>query len=444
MPRITPVLFTFPFPPQYQHFPSSVQVTGTFDDWQKTTAPLTKNDQKRRFEAEIQVDLERLPRIDDRDDDDANNNSNNESTLQKRKLVYKFILDGNNWLIDPTQPNERDYEGNLNNICFLKDRTLTEALDIERIEAQKKVKDAAEDEATIQKLSGGLSGTPNVAVNDPIQPSDLAAGNQHHHDHQNSSNSGGSGDDDGGGVGEMTHSTTTKTLVEPTTKEGSATVGDAKPLEDGSITTVPPAEHVSHSPSRSTTGDEHDGDGDYGVAILQGDPVTISPLQRTPSAEAAAGDAQPTVDASAATATTSAPAPAPAPAPASVPVPAAAENAPLSINTSTSNASASASARSLASSMSSHPTSSSNAQTPVSPTGSHSHKGAMPKLYGEEASKDNGTVKSAVPTTAISTTTPQFPSASSLAAQSSKAGGGVGGGVGGKKSIWKRLKKVFS
>ncbi|KAF9983211.1 hypothetical protein BGZ75_005317 [Mortierella antarctica] len=417
MPRITPVLFTFPFPPQDQHCPSSVQVTGTFDDWQRTAAPLTKNDQERRFEAEIQVDLERLPQIHDDDDEGAASNPR-ESLQPKRKLVYKFVLDGHNWLTDPTQPNERDYEGNLNNICFLKDRTLTETQQLERQEAERKAKEA-EDEATIQKLGGGLWGTPNFAVNDPILPPSDLAGNNNKHDLS-------SNNCDGGG-GEMTNSATTKTLVDPpTTTMGASTAGDAKPLQDGSITTtMASAEMVPHSPSQ-TTGDEHDGDGDYGVAILQGDPVTISPLQRTPSTEAAAaGDAYPTVDASIA-----------APASASAGGVAGGGNAPLSINTATSNASASASAPSLVSSMSSHPTSSSNAQTPTSPTG-NSKGTAMPKLYGVEAIKDNGAVKSAVPTTAISTTTPQFPSSSSLAVQSGKTGGR-------KKSLWKRLKKVFS
>ncbi|KAF9953503.1 hypothetical protein BGZ72_005359 [Mortierella alpina] len=408
MSRITPVLFTFPFPPQGQHFPSSVQVTGTFDDWQRTTSPLTKNDQERRFEAEIQVDLERLPQIDDPSssrESQAEGEVDPRKLQQKRKLVYKFVLDGHNWLIDPAQPNERDYEGNLNNVCFLEDRAVSETLEFERNLAEKSAKEA-EDDATIQKLGGGLWGTPNFAVNDPIPPSDLAGIHNNRRDDSNSN----------GGEGEMTHSAPTKTLVDPITTSPSTTAGDAKPVQDGSIT-MAPADIVPPSPTRST-GDEHDGDGDYGVAILQGDPVTISPLQRTPSTEGAVGDAHPTVDAS---------------------VAGAGANAPLTINTATTaasatSASASASAPSLLSSMSSHPTSSSNGQTPTSPT--HNGKSTAPKLYGVEATQDNGAVKSAVPTTAISTTTPQFPSTSSLAVQSNKTGG--------KKSMWKRLKKVFS
>ncbi|KAF9963948.1 hypothetical protein BGZ70_007089 [Mortierella alpina] len=422
MPRITPVLFTFPFPPQGQHFPSSVQVTGTFDDWQRTTAPLTKNDHERRFEAEIQVDLERLPQFNDDDGSalDKNASDSHASLQPKRKLVYKFVLDGHNWLTDPAQPNERDYEGNLNNVCFLKDRTLDETQAMERQEAETKVSEAEED-ATIQKLGGGIWGTPHFAVNEPIPPrSDHTGIHQHSVSNSNSSSRVGGGRGEGG-EGEMTHSATTKTLVDPPTMSAvTTTAGDAHPRQDGSVTPMASAGNGPHSPSLST-GDEHDGDGDYGVAILQGDPVMISPLQRTPSAEAAAaaevavGDAQPIVDASVAGGRGNA-----AP--------------PLSINTATSNASASASAPSLVSSMSSHPTSSSNAQTPTSPTGQS--KSATPKLYGVDAIKDNGAVKSAVPTTAISTTTPQFPSTSSLAKQSSK--------IGGKKSMWKRLKKVFS
>ncbi|KAF9344289.1 hypothetical protein BGX26_004563 [Mortierella sp. AD094] len=118
-PRITSVLFTFPFPLYDHDFPSMVQVTGTFDDWQRSNeGVLTKNEQEGRFEAEVQVDLERLPLFSKRKDSQTEHG--------QRKIVYKFVIDGRNWVTDPGQLLERDYEGNLNNVMFLEDRAVGE------------------------------------------------------------------------------------------------------------------------------------------------------------------------------------------------------------------------------------------------------------------------------------------------------------------------------
>ncbi|KAG0203513.1 hypothetical protein BGX28_004233 [Mortierella sp. GBA30] len=438
MPRVTPVLFTFPFPSQdQQYLPNSVQVTGTFDDWQRTTGLLTKNDQNRRFEAEIQVDLERLQEIFERpqqqpeqittelgvqeeyhppsepENQQEQQQEQREEPKAKRKLVYKFILDGSDWVTDPTQALERDYEGNLNNVRFLEDRTVAEKEEDERQAAERTIKES-EDDDTIQKLGGGMWGTPNFAVNDPIQ--------------QNSMENipkGDSGIHDGG--------TTTKPLVDHPSTIGTEAVntGDKRPAQDGSVA-VPLVAPLSKD-STKTTGDEHEGDGDYGVAFVQGDPVIICspPLlpqdttnQQRPTVPVS--DANPTVDASAAVPT--------------------ATTAPLTVSTSSHHVSepspntattmntapgtmASASMPSLVSSISSNPAS----VTQPSPNRS------TLKLYGDDANKDNVTIKSAVPTTAVSTTAPQLPSSNSLAEQ-------VGGNKPGekKRSFWKKLKKAFS
>ncbi|KAF9201949.1 hypothetical protein BGZ49_007860 [Haplosporangium sp. Z 27] len=113
LPRIVSVLFTFPFPPYDQDFPMTVQVTGTFDDWQRDSTILTKNEEEGRFEAKVQVHLERLPLFCIGKD--------GFSEQRQRKILYKFVIDGRSWVTDPAQLLERDYEGNLNNVMFLED-----------------------------------------------------------------------------------------------------------------------------------------------------------------------------------------------------------------------------------------------------------------------------------------------------------------------------------
>ncbi|KAF9144297.1 hypothetical protein BGX30_013243 [Mortierella sp. GBA39] len=46
----------------------------------------------------------------------------------RRKLIYKFVLDGHQWVTDAGQSLERDHEGNLNNIRFLENVTVDERL----------------------------------------------------------------------------------------------------------------------------------------------------------------------------------------------------------------------------------------------------------------------------------------------------------------------------
>ncbi|KAF9973193.1 hypothetical protein BGZ73_003604 [Actinomortierella ambigua] len=105
--RLMPQLFTYPFSPDTSsdcsdHAPSAVVVTGNFDQWQRTVR-LKENKGMHRWEGLVDVNIDQLVSLGD----------------QHRKLLYKFILDGQHWVTDPNQPLERDSEGNLNNFRLL-------------------------------------------------------------------------------------------------------------------------------------------------------------------------------------------------------------------------------------------------------------------------------------------------------------------------------------
>ncbi|KAG0078446.1 hypothetical protein BGZ92_001452 [Podila epicladia] len=333
MPRDTPVLFTFPYPPYGHQFPTSVQVTGNFDEWQRTCY-LHKNDLLNRFEAEVQIDLERLALV--KDDE-----------KMKRKVVFKYVLDGHNWITDPDQDQERDYEGNLNNIRFLQDITAEEK------EPQEKNEEIKEH------------------LNETIEDS-----------------------------------------------------GDAKPLEDGSA--VPSSNNLHNV----INGDEHDGDGDYGVVLLQGEPVTVSPRNKN-------GDAYPSIDEStmptsnssysletaitAATTTTAM-------------APSLTSSLPTSIHVSTAPSS-------VTSSATPSPTTNDHnnkVTTPSPTTNDHNNKVTTPSSHhGLFSNRKSMTVTPSAPTTAISTSAPAFPSTNTLSNVSSKAEKR-------KTGFWKKLKKALS
>ncbi|KAG0216773.1 hypothetical protein B0O80DRAFT_458359 [Mortierella sp. GBAus27b] len=117
MPRTATVTFTFPIAPD-QHAPSTVQVTGVFDDWQKSESGfLTKNESHRHFEGTVAVDLDRLQEVTLEGKDD------HKKKMKRRKLVYKFVLDGHQWVTDPACETEWDYSGNQNSIRFIDDLT---------------------------------------------------------------------------------------------------------------------------------------------------------------------------------------------------------------------------------------------------------------------------------------------------------------------------------
>ncbi|KAG9061986.1 hypothetical protein KI688_006704 [Linnemannia hyalina] len=98
----------------------SVQVRGSFDDWQRDTPLLVKNEQEGRFKAEILVDLERLPEAyqeetyssagGDGEAVAAKSDADGElppGAKLRHKLIYKFVLDGHQWVTEAGQSLER-------------------------------------------------------------------------------------------------------------------------------------------------------------------------------------------------------------------------------------------------------------------------------------------------------------------------------------------------
>ncbi|KAG0021320.1 hypothetical protein BGZ81_008951 [Podila clonocystis] len=162
------VLFTFPFDYNSKPTPESVQVTGSFNSWDRT--PLNRNQTASRFESTVEIDL--TAHADLKDDNN------------KVKILFKFVLDGQDWVTDAQQPLERDRQGNLNNVLILDvpvaigtvqassssiPTTTTPSVKQETkaqmIACQKQEE---EDDAVIRQLGGGMWGAPTFAVNDPV------------------------------------------------------------------------------------------------------------------------------------------------------------------------------------------------------------------------------------------------------------------------------------
>ncbi|KAG0283861.1 hypothetical protein BGZ96_011768 [Linnemannia gamsii] len=181
------VKFTYPVPSTNSSasIPEQVQVTGTFNAWQRSQ-PLTCNQERTFFEATIPIDLDSLPKETDK---------KKPEDPSRKKILYKFVIDGQSWVTDPDQEVERDYAGNLNNVLFIsvpvtaaatttidtKDdastpppivvaaEVKTETTETTETDEQKaaKLKQEAEDDETIRQLGGGMWGAPYFAVNDP-------------------------------------------------------------------------------------------------------------------------------------------------------------------------------------------------------------------------------------------------------------------------------------
>ncbi|KAG0282691.1 hypothetical protein BGZ96_000205 [Linnemannia gamsii] len=250
-PRATPVLFTFPFPSHDEHFPSTVQVTGSFDDWQKDAPLLTKNEQEGRFEAEILVDLEKLPEVYQEENDNsisgvAATTAENDAAggelppgaKLKRKLIYKFVLDGEQWVTDAGQSLERDYEGNLNNIRFLEN--------VPGFEKQTKQTEYEVACGSAEDIMRALEvkEIPAIVVGQSMMRDDAF-------------------DADTSPPGETT-TTTANSIAETTV--GKMT---KKRLPSTSMISI------------EAEDDKRERDGDYGVAILRGEPMTVSTTAMT-------------------------------------------------------------------------------------------------------------------------------------------------------------------
>ncbi|KAF9543254.1 hypothetical protein EC957_001052 [Mortierella hygrophila] len=182
---IVTVKFAYPVPSANSStaIPELVQVTGTFNAWQRSQ-PLTCNQDQTFFEADIPIDLASLPHETD---------NKKQEDPSRKKILFKFVLDGQSWVTDPDQEAERDYAGNLNNVLFItnpvatatsttvdtKDdvpkppvpavaavESKTEMTETEEEKAAR-LKQEAEDDQTIRQLGGGMWGAPYFAVNDP-------------------------------------------------------------------------------------------------------------------------------------------------------------------------------------------------------------------------------------------------------------------------------------
>ncbi|KAG0263383.1 hypothetical protein BGZ95_003809 [Linnemannia exigua] len=264
--RTTPVLFTFPFPSYDEHFPSTVQVTGTFDDWQRDAPLLIKNEEEGRFEAEILVDLERLPEVYQEEEEDIDSISCGTNSAAaavageaelpagaklRRKLIYKFVLGGQQWVTDAGQSLERDHEGNLNNIRFLEDVTVEERKAEQQWQQDEvKAKDTGKtrtEEEIVETLV--LKEVKQTTLGDDAINASPAGEN-------------------------------VAPLV-PTYNTG-AVVAEAVHASTGELTRKRRSRLFSTSMiSINGEDDEREHDGDYGVAIVQGDPVTVSTTAMT-------------------------------------------------------------------------------------------------------------------------------------------------------------------
>ncbi|KAG0369125.1 hypothetical protein BGZ54_000239 [Gamsiella multidivaricata] len=184
--------FSYPVPSNTPDSPSKipdvVQVTGTFNGW-KRSDPLTRNQETSRFEGEIPVAVDSI-----REQDQGQGAVNN-----TKKILFKFVLDGAQWVTDPQQELERDRAGNLNNVLFLsiaagttntaafataeeqdkklEDVTPTTAAataftSVEKEESEEeriaRLKQEENDDAVIRQFGGGMWGAPSFAVNDPV------------------------------------------------------------------------------------------------------------------------------------------------------------------------------------------------------------------------------------------------------------------------------------
>ncbi|KAF9953421.1 hypothetical protein BGZ65_004692, partial [Modicella reniformis] len=182
-PETITVKFSYPIPSNSTSnsasIPGVVQVTGNFNAWQRTE-PLRKNEETLRFEGEVSIILASIQE---------------EDSSARKKILFKFVLDGSNWVTDPDQELERDNAGNLNNILFLKPRssrnsggvgptsenhhdkgsdeatvvagptsTKKNESDEERLA---KIKQEEEDDATIREFGGSMWGAPFFDVNNP-------------------------------------------------------------------------------------------------------------------------------------------------------------------------------------------------------------------------------------------------------------------------------------
>ncbi|KAG0042057.1 hypothetical protein BGZ83_000956 [Gryganskiella cystojenkinii] len=169
------ILFTYPFPTNKDTpLPKTVQITGTFNNWGRTD-PLVPNKDQSRFELSIAIETE--------------------ENQQQQKILFKYVINDEDWVTDASQARERDQAGNMNNILFLDSRNATTSSTQNSTKSEEttmatqdvistkgtkqepteseedriaRLKQEEEDDATIRQLGGGMWGAPMFSVNDPV------------------------------------------------------------------------------------------------------------------------------------------------------------------------------------------------------------------------------------------------------------------------------------
>lgn len=138
------------------------------------------NEEASRFEAEVSIVL---------------NSLQGQEIGTKKKILYKFVLDGNSWVTDPNQELDRDFAGNLNNVIMVdmlsrnssnSSSSISLVQTPEEVKAPKTTKVEEEeseeehlirrrrvkhedDDAVIRELGGGgMWGAPVFDINNPV------------------------------------------------------------------------------------------------------------------------------------------------------------------------------------------------------------------------------------------------------------------------------------
>ncbi|KAF8927548.1 hypothetical protein BGZ58_010327 [Dissophora ornata] len=154
-PGTVVVAFSYPFTSDTNgstSTPELVQVTGTFNAWQRTE-PLARNPETSRFEGEIHIVLDNI----------ADQDQGQDESKTRKKILFKFVLDGSSWVTDPDQELERDQAGNLNNVLHVDISSPAATGSVPPAEVPEE-----DDDVTIRRLGGGMWGTPYFAVNDSV------------------------------------------------------------------------------------------------------------------------------------------------------------------------------------------------------------------------------------------------------------------------------------
>ncbi|KAF9909176.1 hypothetical protein BX616_011262 [Lobosporangium transversale] len=145
--------------------PELVQVTGTFNSWERTE-PLIYNLETCRFEGQVSIPLSKFVRHQQQQQQRQELHPQSQASEKyrhpddkrdKKRILYKFVLDNNSWVTDPDQQLERDQAGNLNNVLSLNE-ALTASATTSREE------DGKEEESKQPVQQGSETEVSNVPI----------------------------------------------------------------------------------------------------------------------------------------------------------------------------------------------------------------------------------------------------------------------------------------